>query len=162
MSEAPAEQTPEVDAEQTTPAQETDWKAEARKWESRAKANADAAARLAEIEEAAKTAEQKAAERLAELEQKVAEYETREQVAAWKAQVAEATGIPADALRGSTLEEIQAHGEQLKALIPAEQPKKGAIGPYVPSEGASPSGAVGGSKGDLFAEAVGPLLNSNF
>src|SRR5690606_17969818 len=83
MSEARAEQPtgPAEAAPQEAPAQEVDWKAEARKWEDRAKKNSDAAQRLAEIEEASKTAEQKAAERLAELEQKVNEYETREQVA---------------------------------------------------------------------------------
>jgi len=76
-----------------------------------------AAARLAEIEEANKTEEQKRAERIAELEAKVNEYETREQIAAWKAEVAEATGVPAAALAGSTKEEIEAHAETLKPLI---------------------------------------------
>lgn len=155
MSEAPAEQptAPAEAAPQEAPAQEVDWKAEARKWEDRAKKNSDAAQRLAEIEEASKTAEQKAAERLAELEQKVTEYETREQVAKWKAEVAEATGVPVDALRGNTLEDIQAHGEQLKALIPTEEPKKGAIGPYVPAEGTAPRGELG-SNAEKFAAAV--------
>lgn len=76
-----------------------------------------AASRLAEIEEANKTEEQKRAERIAELESKVTQYETREQLAAWKAEVAEATGVPAAALAGSTKEEIEAHAETLKPLI---------------------------------------------
>ena len=56
----------------TTPKADTDWVAEARKWEARAKENAakikalePAAARLAEIEEAQKTAEQKLAKNVA-------------------------------------------------------------------------------------------------
>jgi hypothetical protein len=47
---------------------ETDWKAEARKWEERAKENRSAAERLAAIEESQKTEAQKAADRIAALE----------------------------------------------------------------------------------------------
>lgn len=54
--EAPATDQPAVEA----PAQELDWKAEARKWEQRAKENAPAVKRLAEIEQASMSAEQKA------------------------------------------------------------------------------------------------------
>jgi len=57
--------------------QETDWKAEARKWEQRAKEYKPAADKLAEIEEATKTEAQKAAERLAAAEAKAAEAEAR-------------------------------------------------------------------------------------
>lgn len=71
---APAEpaQVPVPDA-----VDETDWKAEARKWESRAKENKSAAERLAEIEEQQKTAEQKAAERLAAAEKAASEAEAK-------------------------------------------------------------------------------------
>lgn len=103
-----------------TPAQEPDWKAEARKWEKRAKENSDAAQRLAEIEEANKTEAQKQAERLAELESQVAGYQTREQIAEWKTEVSTETGVPADVLSGSTKEELEAHAAKLKPLI--EQP----------------------------------------
>lgn len=114
---------------------ETNWKSEARKWEARAKENADAAKRLAELEEAAKSEDQKRAERIAELEATVAEYRTRDQIAAWKAEVAKATGVPAEVLAGSTKEDIEAHAATLKPLIVPADGKKGAIGPYVPSEG---------------------------
>lgn len=110
-----------VEVEQTV-----DWQAkaeatlaESRKWEARAKENSTAAARLAEIEEASKTAEQRAAERLAELEAKVNGYEARDQINAWKAEVAEATGVPAALLAGSTKEEIEAHAAIAKPLITA-------------------------------------------
>jgi hypothetical protein len=123
------------------PAQEPDWKAEARKWEARAKENKSAAEKLAELEEAQKTEAQKLADRAAAAEAKAAEYERKEQVAKWKDEVAEKTGVPAKALAGSSLEEIRAHAETLKPLIaPAEpQTRKGAIGPYVPSEGKAPA-----------------------
>ncbi|HLR97048.1 MAG TPA: hypothetical protein VK053_21180 [Jiangellaceae bacterium] len=87
-----------------------------------------AAERLAEIEEANKTEAEKQAERLAELQAKVTEYETRDQINAWKAEVSNETGVPVAALAGSTKEEIEAHAETLKPLIaqpnqpPANQP----------------------------------------
>lgn len=81
------------------------------------------AARLAEIEEANKTEAQKQADALAAAQAKVAEYETREQITSWKAEVSQETGVPANVLAGSTREEIAAHAETLKPLItqPAQQ-----------------------------------------
>ena len=50
-------------------------------------------------------------------EAQVAAYKAKEQQAEWKAQVSAKTGIPAEALRGSTLEEIQAHADILNPLV---------------------------------------------
>jgi hypothetical protein len=116
-----------------TPAQETDWKAEARKWETRAKENSTAASRLAEIEEASKTEAQKLADRAAAAEARVAQFESEKQQREWVQQVADATGVPASVLRGSTLEDIQAHAESLKSLV--SQEPSAPRGPHVPSEG---------------------------
>lgn len=116
----------------------TDWKAEARKWEQRAKADAGAAAKLAEIEEASKTEAQRQADALAAAQAKLQEYETREQVAAWKTQVSQATGVPASALAGSTEDEIKAHAEILKPLIGSQK-----AGPRAPREGLTPTAAPG-------------------
>jgi len=148
----PTEPNPQPQAPAQEP--ETDWKAQARKWEERAKENAKAAERLAELEEAAKTEEQKRAEQLAELQAKVTEYETREQIAAWKAEVAEATGVPANALAGSTKEEIEAHAETLKPLIAQPQPAK----PQpliVPAEGKTPPALNSSALEDALRKAVG-------
>lgn len=141
---APTPETPPTQPQGTeqpkapaAPAQETDWKAEARKWEARAKENKTAAERLAEIEEAQKTEAQKLAERAEAAERKAAEYEKREQIAGWKSQVSQETGVPASALAGSSLEEIQAHAETLKPLITPAQPAPPA-GPTVPGEGGVP------------------------
>ncbi len=125
--------TPAIKTEETAPAQETDWKSEARKWEERAKANKAAADKLAEFEESQKTEAQKAADRAAELEAKVKEYETREQVAAWKAAASKRTGVPVAALAGSTQEEVDAHADTLQPLI-AKTPG----GPVVPDAGDTP------------------------
>jgi hypothetical protein len=76
-TETPEPQQPAQAADAPKPAEpkvdETDWKAEARKWEQRAKANNEAAAKLAQIEEANKTEAQKAADRLAAAEKEAAE-----------------------------------------------------------------------------------------
>lgn len=138
------------------PAQEPaiDWKAEARKWEQRAKENSAAAKRLAELEEAAKTEEQKRAEELEALRAKVTEYETREQINAWKADVSKETGVPANVLAGSTLEEIKAHAEQLRPLIAAQAPVKPAP-LIVPAEGKTPPALNSSALEDALRKAVG-------
>lgn len=140
------------------PAQEPaiDWKAEARKWEQRAKENSTAAKRLAELEEAAKTEEQKRAEELEALRSKVAEYETREQINAWKAEVSKETGIPAAALAGTTLEEIQAHAETLKPLItPSAQPPAAQAVPTIGNQPDRPAQSVPLKDQIAAAEAAG-------
>jgi hypothetical protein len=141
----PAEGTPTPTPPTTeAPAQEPDWKAEARKWEARAKENKGAAEKLADLEESQKTEAQKLADRAAAAEAERDALKAEKQVATWKDEVAKASGVPAAALSGSTLEEIQAHAEVLKPLItPAETPpRKGAIGPYVPNEGKAPAAAL--------------------
>lgn len=124
------------------PKQETDWKAEARKWESRAKenlsaakANEGAAQRLAEIEEAQKTEAQKAQERLEAAEKRAAELELK----ATRAEVANVKGVPANLLSGSTQEELEASADALLAFR-GEQAK----GPIVPGQGAAPTLALNG------------------
>lgn len=120
-------------------------RAEAAKYRTQAKENSSAAQRLAELEEASKSESQKQAERLAAAEARVKEFETREQVSAWAAEVVDGTPIPASALRGSTREELEAHFEQLKALIP-ETPATppGLPGPYVPNAGKTPTTPLNG------------------
>ena len=132
MSETPS--TPETPATAEppaeTPAQETDWKAEARKWEARAKTNITAAEKLAEIEEASKTAEQKAAERLQAAESRAAELERK----ADRAEVAAAKGVPLDLITGTTREEMEESADKLIAFrgerpgTPKPDPSQGANG----------------------------------
>lgn len=114
------------------PAQETDWKAEARKWEDRAKANKSAAEKLFEIEEASKTADQKAAERLAIAEKRAVELEQK----ADRAEVAAEKGIPIGLIHGSTRAEMEAAADALIAFkgtpntpgTPKPDPSQGAKG----------------------------------
>ena len=109
----PATEAPKPEA----PAQETDWKAEARKWEERAKANKSAAEKLAEIEEASKTADQKAADRLQLAEKRAADLELK----ADRAEVAALKAVPMDLISGSTREEMEASADKLIAFRGATQ-----------------------------------------
>jgi gas vesicle protein len=137
----PADPTPKpADPTQPEPEKGTDWKAEARKWEDRAKENKTAAEKLAALEESQKTEDQKKADRMAELESKVKGYETRDQVKSWAEEIVKDSDISTEVLRGSTREELEKHFEQIKSTMPKEpEPKKGAVAPYVQSEGTSPS-----------------------
>lgn len=73
---------------------------------------------LAQLEEqlAEKTAQ------FDELSAKMADYEKRAQQNAWRDEVAKELNVPADVLRGETLEELKAHGQQLKELIKPKAP----------------------------------------
>lgn len=112
------------------------------------KALKEKAGRLDAIEEASRTEALTAAEQLAEAQAKLAAFETRDQLAAWKADVSKDTGVPAAALSGSTLEELQAHAEILKPLITTPE-AKGAVGPYVPPEGGAGGGSLGSPAQDF-------------
>lgn len=160
MSETPSEgeSTPTKEEANTVAETGTDWKAEARKWEDRAKANKTAADKLTEIENAAKTETERLADQLAAAQTRVTEFEQRDQLATWKADVEEATGVPAAALAGASLAELQAHAETLKPLITPRDEKKGALAPYVPSEGTASGGTLGGTA-QLFADAMNSALN---
>lgn len=145
-NEAPQGEAP-VEGEQKA---EIDWKAEARKWESRAKenlasakANEGAAKRLAEIEESQKTEAQKAQEALEQAQRELAE--TRLQAA--RAEVAAEKGVPASLLSGSTREELEAAADALIAFKGAQEPQR----LVVPNEGKSPQGPIGAEKDLEFA-----------
>lgn len=123
------------------PAKETDWKAEARKWEERAKANKSTAdelqQRVSELEPVAARVpdlESKAGE----LAEKVQTFESERERTELVSTVAKEQEVPADALRGATREELETHAEILKAhlkvsgpTIPGQEqlPEKGADDP---------------------------------
>lgn len=98
----------------------TDWKAEARKWETRAKENSDAAARLKELEDANKTELEKLNERAAAAETRAAQLE----LSNTRAEVAMAKGLTASQAKrlvGATREELEADADQL--LVDLGQPQ---------------------------------------
>ena len=98
------------------------------------------AAQFDAAEEAAKSEAQKQAEALQAAQAELAAYKQREQISAWAREVAEATGVPADALRGGSKEDLEEHAEQLKALgvgqsQPSNQPPVPTIGQEPPRPG---------------------------
>ena len=88
------------------------WKALARKHEARAKENKTAAEELAAIREAQKSDAEKAAERLAAAEKKAVDLELK----VLRADVAQAKGVPAGLLSGSTEDELNAAADALLAF----------------------------------------------
>ena len=133
-----------------------DWEAKykealghSRDWEKKAKANKAAADELEKLKESQMSETEKAAKRTQELEAQVAAYKAKEQQAEWKAQVSAKTGIPAEALRGSTLEEIQAHADILKPLMhPA--PKL----PNVPNPAQHPAGQTADERAKAYVRSL--------
>ena len=125
-------------------AEETDWKALARKWEERAKANKEAAEELEKLKEAQMSEQEKAAKHTKELEAKLAKYEAERPQHEWCVQVAKKTGVPADLLRGSTLDEVQAHADSIKQYLQnnktSEQTGAGTPAGYAPKVGNTPAG----------------------
>lgn len=79
-----------------------------------------------------------AAERAQEIEEekqalaeRVAEFEAKEEQSQLVAEVAKETGVPADALRGTTKDELEAHAEVLKSLVKS-------TGPVIPGQERKP------------------------
>lgn len=104
---------------------------EAAKYRTQAKENAEAAERLSEIEESQKSEAQRQAEALEATQAELAAYKQREQVQSWASEVSKESGVPASALRGSSLEEIQAHAEELKSLITPDSKPSGSAVPSI-------------------------------
>jgi hypothetical protein len=119
MSEAAPEPTPTPAPTPTPtpapPAQEPDWKAEARKWEQRSKENKTA---LDDLTGKFTTADTERTE----LATKMQTYETEKERATLVSEVATAEGVPASALRGNTREELEAHAKVLAELIKPSGP----------------------------------------
>ena len=79
-----------------------------------------------ELKAAAERAQELEAEKTT-LAERVAEFEAKEERQQLVSTVADETGVPADALRGSTKEELEAHAEVLKSLMKP-------TGPVIPGQ----------------------------
>ena len=142
MPEPTTTETPDDDA--TTG---TDWKAEARKWEARARANHAAVDELAALKKTSAEEAEAHAKALKDAQDRIAGYEHRDQVHGWKQAAAKAAGVPLDALRGDTEEEITAHAEVLKGLM-GSAPVAGGTGISGKApETATPSAAIQAVRG---------------
>lgn len=83
------------------------------------------ATKFDEVTEASKTELQKERERAEAAERKAAAYESEKQVATWASDIVKGSTIPANALRGSTKEELAEHFEVLKSFAAPTQQKRG-------------------------------------
>lgn len=110
------------------------------------------AAQFDAITEAQKTVLQKAEERADEAERRAQALETKQQIADWKTQIAKDAGVPASALRGNTEEDLKAHAEELKALLPDPNARK-VGGAFVPTEGRN-SGQGGSDPRTQFGQII--------
>ena len=70
-----------------------------------------------ELQEANKTELQKAQDKNAKLEGQIKAYKHAQEVQGWKQEIEEATGIPAQVLRGNTREEIESHAQVLQTTF---------------------------------------------
>lgn len=104
------------------------WKNLSRKNEERATSNAEKAQKFDELEEANRTEQEKLQARAEAAEKALAERDAKEAVAKLAAEIAKekseglAKPIPASALRGATREELEAHADEIIALLP-EKPE---------------------------------------
>ena len=117
----PIEQTPAEPhgaTEPTAPADTTDWKAMARKWEKQAKENKAAADELAKLKEASMSEQELAAKRAEETEVQLREAQRKLNVY----EAAKTAGIDVNLLermKGDTPEEIAANAEFIKSAMGA-------------------------------------------
>lgn len=107
-----------------------DLKAKAAEFDKLADANK---AELQKAQDRAAAAEKERDDLKAAREAEEAEQAQAKQIAEWAAEVSKQTNVPAEALRGSTKEELQAHAEELKPLVVAQ--KNG----IVPTVGKTPT-----------------------
>jgi uncharacterized phage infection (PIP) family protein YhgE len=159
MSEETTETTEATEAVEESQAQaeiiETDWKAEARKWEARAKAakaDSEAAAKWRDYEKSLKPEQERLAEELAQIKAEASEATAK----LLRYEVATQKGIPSDAielLNGSDRDELEKAADKLLSLIAnqSKTPIKADVNQGKPNHG-------GTSTADQFASALGELL----
>jgi hypothetical protein len=109
------------------------WKSLSRKNEERATANADKARQLDELESANQTEQEKLLARAESAEGELAEIKAKTTAATLREEIAKEKGfedrkIPATALRGATREELEAHADEILALLPEPAEAPGAEG----------------------------------
>jgi hypothetical protein len=127
------------------------WKGLSRKNEERATENADKAKRFDASEDEKRSEIEKAIARAEAAEKVLAERDAKEATKSLIAEVAKAKGfegrkISASALRGATREELEAHADELLALVP--EPDKG------PDAGGQGDQGTQIGDGDLSADAI--------
>lgn len=134
----------------------TDWKAEARKWESRAKENKAAKDELDALKAAQMTEQEKLVKRAEEAEAALAAANARIQHAQDVAEVAAQSGVPTQLL------EFCADREAMEKFAEQYGVNSAPVhsAPSAPSTRLIRDTAKQPTNGDVFAELVAPLFNS--
>lgn len=136
---------------------ETDWKAEARKWEARAKAakaDVEDASKWREFEQNQKSDFEKLADELARTRAEATEASTK----LLRLEIASRKGVPNEAvelLQGKTQEELEAAADKLMTLIADQSKQTPSIKPDS-NQGKPIAGT--NSTADQFASALSALL----
>lgn len=125
------------DAIGSEPAQETDWKALARKWEERSKENKTALDQLQQEHKTLAEQTQGLEEAKTSLAAKVEQFEAAQERDRLVTKVSEETDVPANLIRGETEQELRDHAAALKPVL---QKQRG--GPVIPSQADMPSDVV--------------------
>lgn len=136
ITTTPQEVEPHGDTEPGAPA-ETDWKAEARKWEKRAKENSGAAEELAAIRESQKSELEKATERADRAEAELREMKQAREREQEIAKASQETGVPIEVLSGYAGDDVGAYAANIKQYF-----EKRDSAPRVGSDGAHGDTAV--------------------
>lgn len=153
-----------VQAEQTEPtegqpqgepeAKETDWKAEARKWEARAKKSAQAELELEALKQAQMTEQEKEKARADKAEQELAELKAAQQRYSDAREIAERDGIPVNLLEFcADREAMEAFAHEYKAAQLVTHSAATA-----PSSRISSRDGMQLSNGEKFAQAMAGVI----
>lgn len=132
---------------------ETDWKAEARKWEARAKKSAQAEAELEALKQAQMTEQEKEKARADKAEQELAMLRAENQRLADAAEISARDGIPQSLLNFcADREAMERFAKEYKASQPAIPAAAATTGARISSDGKKPT------NGEIFAAAVSDLF----
>lgn len=148
--DAAAEEQPQGEPE----AKETDWKAEARKWEARAKKSAQAELELEALKQAQMTEQEKERARADKAEQELAAIKAEQQRLADAREIAAKDGVPLNLLEFcADREAMEAFAKAYKAEQPVTHSAASATGSRI-----ARSGEAKPTNGELFADAVSGLF----
>ena len=107
---------------------------------------------LEKIKEGEKSDLQKAIERAEKAESERNALQAEKDKSTWASEVSKATGVPAEVLRGSTKEEMQAHAEALKPHFATN------AAPVVNSDGFAPAAGAAATNAERFAQVLDGIL----
>ena len=148
MADEPEQRNPEEEG-----ADNTDWKAMARKWEARSKENAEKAKAYDDLQEASKTELEKAKEAAKKAKAELDGLKAKTKLDEARRRVAKSAGVPESLVFGATEDEMEANAKAIAAFAkPKSAPRTGHAGRFDAS----------GASGDALTEAKRKLAREIF